>query len=40
MLIEVRRYGENPLIRSLTKTSLVLNTFTLDIREKCTERAE
>lgn len=40
MLIEVRRYGENPLIRSLSKTSLVLNTFTLSIRDKCTDRAE
>ncbi|CAD8170108.1 unnamed protein product [Paramecium pentaurelia] len=39
-LIEVRRYGDNPFIRSLSKSSLVLSTFTSYIQEKCLQKAE
>ncbi|CAD8107181.1 unnamed protein product [Paramecium sonneborni] len=39
-LIEVRRYGDNPFIRSLSKSSLVISTFTSYIQEKCFNRAE
>ncbi|CAD8178641.1 unnamed protein product [Paramecium octaurelia] len=39
-LIEVRKYGDNPFIRSLSKSSLVLSTYTSYIQEKCISRAE
>ncbi|CAD8197379.1 unnamed protein product [Paramecium octaurelia] len=39
-LIEVRRYGDNPFIRSLSKSSLALSTFTSYIQEKCFTKAE
>ncbi|CAK87139.1 unnamed protein product (macronuclear) [Paramecium tetraurelia] len=39
-LIEVRKYGDNPFIRSLSKSSLVLSTYTQYIQEKCITRAE
>ncbi|CAD8185573.1 unnamed protein product [Paramecium pentaurelia] len=39
-LIEVKKYGDNPFIRSLSKSSIVLSTFTSYIQEKCITKSE